>query len=54
MSRDYDRDFAVTYDKHYHWWSVGCLSCGERADMVNFAKAFAFTAKHRKCDMGGD
>jgi hypothetical protein len=43
-------DYAVTYDPEYHWWSVGCLMCGEFIEHKSFTTAFAFTAKHRKCE----
>lgn len=49
--QDRQRDFSVTFDTGYHFWSIGCLQCGAEVTHCSFARAFAFTAKHRKCDI---
>lgn len=49
MSRENEIDFAITYDQHYHWWTIACGNCGDHIVYKGFTVAFGFLFRHKKC-----
>lgn len=48
MSAAEDRDFAVTFDPKYGWWSALCMECGATVEYRRWLRAMAFIRSHRR------